>query len=173
MNTWFRRQHGSTTPVSNTIPTSVNKKKKKKKIYIYIYKSNKHRNPIRTDETQEPNKLRRRHKDPDDKHANTTIRKTTHTQNRITPFKQEDLLRRNSREQIHQCYFIIDMYKDTSPHLINTRENGQATTRLRTRIEDQSPQKTTAPDANPRTNPRWWRKKIERNANPGGGILHQ
>ena len=31
----------------------------------------------------------------------------------------------------------------------------------------------TAPDATHRTNPRWRRKKVEKNANPGGGILHR
>ena len=125
-NTWFRRQR-------------INDSRLKHK-YLHLRrqkttnKSNRHKRPqntkIRTDDTQEPNKLRRRHKDPDDKHAKTAIRKTTHTQNRITPPKQEDLLRRNSREQIHQCYFIINMYKGhESAPVKNAQKNSQAAMR--------------------------------------------
>ena len=167
MNTWFRRQHGSTLPVSsaNTF-TSVIKQSQ-----------NRHKTPeneIRTDETQEPNKTQEQTQTPpDDKHAKTTRRKTTPIQNRITPpnkrFTPSEFSRANS-----PIIFIIDMYKGHGSALDKKRERTAG--RIRRRRTKQSTnhfQKTTAPMLNPRTNPRWWRREVGEDANPGGGILHR
>ena len=96
---------------------------------------------IRTNLTQELKQLKRRtYGLLDDKHAKTARQNHPPTE-KNQPTQQEDLLRRNSREQIHQNYFIINMYEDTSPHLEKTRRNDQATTGMRARTKDQSSRK--------------------------------
>ena len=165
MNIRFRRQHGPMIPVSNTntFTSEIKQSQADTKPQKTKYAQTRHKNLINLGEdTRTPtiNTPRQQYE-----------RQPTH--NRVTTPKQEDLLRRNSREQIHQKLFY---YQYVWGHESVLGENAKKRPGdHKNENENKRPhlERTTAPDATHRTNPRWRRKKVEKNANPGGGILHQ